>query len=122
MFNGASFTLTVTEVGSTLMLHDGSNEGNFSLTVTANNTTDGRDASSAPQSIAVTVNRWRKHGPDAGRHTATANEGGTVALPSITATAVDSDDTVTLTIAGLASGATSRIRRTARCSAAPASR
>ena len=56
VFSGASFTLTGAEVGSTLTLHDGSNEGNFSLTVTANNTTTGEAASSAPQSIAVTVN------------------------------------------------------------------
>ncbi len=55
VFSGASFTLTGAEVGSTLTLHDGSNEGNFSLTVTANNTAAGETASSAPQSIAVTV-------------------------------------------------------------------
>ena len=107
VFSGASFTLTGAEVGSTLTLHDGSNEGNFSLTVTANNTTTGETASSAPQSIAVTVNPVAEAPTlTLGGTTATANEGGTVALPSITATAVDSDDTVTLTIAGLASGAT----------------
>ena len=47
VFSGSSFTLTGAEVGSTLTLHDGSNEGNFTLTVTANNTTAGETASSA---------------------------------------------------------------------------
>ena len=51
VFSGSSFTLTGAEVGSTLTLHDGSNEGNFSLTVTANNTTSGETASSAPQRL-----------------------------------------------------------------------
>ena len=46
VFSGSSFTLTGAEVGSALTLHDGSNEGNFTLTVTANNTTAGEAASS----------------------------------------------------------------------------
>ena len=56
VFSGSSFTLTGAEVGSTLTLHDGSNSGNFTLNVTANNTTIGEAASSATQTLAVTVN------------------------------------------------------------------
>ena len=107
VFSGSSFTLTGAEVGSTLTLHDGSNEGNFTLTVTANNTTAGETASSAAQTIAVTVNPAAETPVlTLGSTTATVAEGSTVALPSITASGVDGDDTVTLTIAGLAAGAT----------------
>ena len=56
VFSGSSFTLTGAEVGSTLTLNDGSNSGNFTLNVTANNTTIGEAASSATQALAVTVN------------------------------------------------------------------
>ena len=56
VFSGSSFTLTGAEVGSTLTLNDGSNSGNFTLNVTANNTTIGEAASSATQTLAVTVN------------------------------------------------------------------
>ena len=52
---GSPITLTGSEVGSALTLNDGSNEANFTLTVTANNTTSGEAASSASQTIAVTV-------------------------------------------------------------------
>ena len=55
VFTGSSFTLTGSEVGSTLTLHDGTNTGNFSLLVTANNTFPGETGSSASQTIAVTV-------------------------------------------------------------------
>ena len=56
VFSGSSFTLTGKEVGSTLTLHDGTNAGNFSLVVTANNTFPGETGSSASRTIAVTVN------------------------------------------------------------------
>ena len=60
VFSGSRITLTGAEVGSKLTLHDGSNAGNFALTVMANNTTDdgtgGEEGSSAPQTIAVAVN------------------------------------------------------------------
>ena len=106
VFSGSSFTLTGAEVGSTLTLHDGTNEGNFSLAVTANNTANGETVSSAPQSIALTVNPVAEIPTlTLGGTTASVNEGSTVGLPSITASG-DSDDSVTLTIAGLASGAT----------------
>ncbi len=49
VFSGSSFTLTGSEVGSALTLHDGGNTSNFMLTVTANNTTPGEAASSAPK-------------------------------------------------------------------------
>jgi hypothetical protein len=55
VFSGSSFTLTGAEVGSTLTLHDGSNDASFSLSVTANNVTIEEAASSASKSIAVTV-------------------------------------------------------------------
>ena len=55
VFSGSSFTLTEAEAESTLTLNDGTNAGNFTLQVTANNTTTGESASSASQSIAVTV-------------------------------------------------------------------
>ena len=107
VFSGSSFTLSGAEVGSTLTLHDGSNEGNFTLTVTANNTTAGETASSAAQTIAVTVNPVAETPVlTLGSTTATVAEGSTVTLPSITASGVDGDDTVTVTIAGLAAGAT----------------
>ena len=54
VFSGSSFTLTGAEVDSALTLNDGSNSGNFTLNVTANNTTN--SASSATQTLAVTVN------------------------------------------------------------------
>ena len=57
MFSGSSFTLTAAEAESTLTLNDGSNSANFSLLVTANNTTIGEAASSPSQSIAVTVKK-----------------------------------------------------------------
>ena len=107
VFSGSSFTLTGAEVGSTLTLHDGSNEGNFTLTVTANNTTAGETASSAAQTIALTVNPAAETPVlTLGSTTATVTEGNTVTLPSITASGVDGDDTLTVTIAGLAAGAT----------------
>ena len=57
VFSGSSFTLTAAEAESTLTLNDGSNGANFSLLVTANNTTIGEAASSPSQSIAVTVKK-----------------------------------------------------------------
>ena len=42
VFSGSSFTLTGAEVGSTLTLHDGSNSGNFTLNVTAQQHNDRR--------------------------------------------------------------------------------
>ena len=56
VFSGSSFTLTGSEVGSTLTLHDGTNNGTIQLVVTANNTTSGEATSSAPQDITVTIN------------------------------------------------------------------
>ena len=60
IYSGSSFTLTEPKVGTTftlndLTLNDGTNAGNFTLVVTATNTTAGESASSASQSIAVTV-------------------------------------------------------------------
>ena len=52
---GSTITLTGNEVGSTLTLHDGTNDESFQLTVTANNTTKGEQGSSASQQIAVTL-------------------------------------------------------------------
>src|SRR6185437_730079 len=96
-FSGSSITLTGSEVGSTLTLHDGSNESNFSLTVSANNTTAGEAASSASQNIAVMVN------PVAPALTApsslSVNEDGTVAL-GISETPFEPSDPVTITITG----------------------
>ncbi len=61
IFSGSSITLTEAAVGTTfnlndLTLNDGTNTESFTLTVTANNTTPGEAASSASQTIAVTVN------------------------------------------------------------------
>ncbi len=58
--SGSSFTLTEATVGTQftlndLTLNDGTNDENFTLVVTATNTTAGESASSASQSIAVTV-------------------------------------------------------------------
>ena len=60
VFSGSSFTVPAARVGTTftlddLILNDGINDGSFSLTVTANNTTPGEAASSASQTIEVTV-------------------------------------------------------------------
>jgi hypothetical protein len=107
VFSGSSFTLTGPEAASTLTLHDATNEGNFTLSVTANNITSGEAASSATKTISVTVNP----APETptltlGATTASVNEGAAVALPSITAAGLDGDDVLTLTVSGLAAGVT----------------
>src|SRR5205823_3792864 len=93
---------------SGLTLHDTTNESNFTLTLTPNNTTAGEEASSASQTIDVTVNP----APEtptlalAATTASVAEAGGSTLLPTITLTAVDADDVLTLTVAGLPTGAT----------------
>jgi hypothetical protein len=81
--------------------------GSDTITVTA---TDSFGNSATQQTIAVTANR-QNEAPEPptlslGSTTATVSEEGTVVLPSITAKPVDSDDDLTVTIAGLPMGAT----------------
>jgi hypothetical protein len=90
---GSTITLTGSEVGSTLTLNDGSNEANFTLAVTANNTTPGEAASSAAQTIAVKVT------PDAPAGVA----GSPVNLALANPSALD-DGPVSVTITGVPTG------------------
>src|SRR5262249_57505562 len=83
----------------------GSSEGNLTVGGEVNNEGRGGAGSWAAQGVAVRVNPAAEAPVlTLGSTTATVTEGSTVTLPSVTASGVDGDDTVTVTIAGLRAG------------------
>ena len=84
----------VTAGSDTIMVNATDSFGNSATQQTIAVTADAQNETPEPPTLSLTS------------HTATVSDGGTVRLPSINVTANDSDDKLTVTIAGLPTGAT----------------
>ena len=100
---GGSWTLTAAQL-SGLKLNAGETSG--TLHVTATNTTTGEVASSAPSDIAVTVNPGPEAPSLAGTVLTASGAEGTAIPLTITATPVDGDDVLSISVSGVPLDAT----------------
>ena len=100
---GGNWTLTAAQL-SGLKLNAGETSG--TLHVTATNTTTGEVASSAPSDIAVTVNPGPEAPSLAGTVLTASGVEGTAIPLTITATPVDGDDVLSISVSGVPLDAT----------------
>jgi hypothetical protein len=103
--SGTTWTGTATQFNA-LSFHTGEEHSATTLTITETGVEGGVTAT-ASEAYTLTINPVSEPPSLTLGGTAVAtSSGGTVVLPSIAASAIDTDDTLTLTISGLAAGAT----------------